>query len=378
MRIALFGGVFSNPLGQYALSAPENVLLRFLREAGHDVVPLSIDAAPKFDATVDVYHANHFGLAAYGLLMAGAAPFVFTSHNPFLVSDFPVAESRIDRALQPRVFNGADAVVALSRREEELLRKRFALGDNVNFSVIPNGLDLGLYGPPERECNEVLEVVTAGQLVEYKGLEYLLRAAARIAATFPTLRVAFIGYRHDLQASLERLAAELGIVDRIRFEGPYRTPELVRRYQECAVYVQPSLAECFPVTVLEAMACGRPIVATNVGGVAEQLGDAGLVVPARDVEALASALGRLLSDEQERRRLGEAALARCRDLYDGRRVAALHVSLYEELAESYRHRLPSAARRAATRAVIAAMSHRGGVARLLSTKRLRRQVATRS
>ena len=101
MRIALLGGVFGSPMGKYALSAPENVLLRFLSEAGHDVVPLSISEPPRLAgaALPDVWHANHFGAGAYHLAWSGARPLVVTSHNPFLVSDYPVEESRLERSL---------------------------------------------------------------------------------------------------------------------------------------------------------------------------------------------------------------------------------------------------------------------------------------
>jgi glycosyltransferase involved in cell wall biosynthesis len=358
MRIGLLGGVLRHPGAQYMQSAPENVLLRNLQAAGHDVVPMSIGDPPRFDDSIDVYHANHFGLGAYALASAGVHPYVFTSHDPFLLSDLPQSESRIDHACRPRVFAAADTIVALSGREAELLRARFALGDDVRFAVIPNGLDLDRYGPPEREP-EALELLSVGQLVDYKGHEYLLRAAAQLAPRFPELRISLIAGRQDLRPALERLADELGIAGRVSCEGPFDTDELVRRYRSCAVYVQPSLAECFPVVVLEAMACGRPVVASDVGGVAEQLGDAGVVVPRRDIHALADALRRLLEDERERRRLGEAALERCHRLYDGRRVAALHIELYEELARTRGRRRPSAARRLAVTVGFGALRHRG-------------------
>lgn len=336
MRIALLGGVFGSPMGKYALSAPENVLLRFLSEAGHDVVPLSISEPPRLAELPDVWHANHFGAGAYHLAWSGARPLVFTSHNPFLVSDYPVAESRLERSLQALLLRRADAVVALSAREADLLAARFGIARD-RFTVIPNGLDLALYGRGDDATRQArvpgeLQLLAVGQLVDSKGHRYLLEAIALLRDELPGLRLTIVTHQPALQAEQERFAATLGIGDRLAYAGPYSTAELAEQYRRCDVFVQPSLAECFPVTVLEAMACGAPVVATDVGGVAEEVGEVGIVVPARDAEALAAAIRRLAADHAERRARGDAGLARARDLYDGRRVAALHAELYAGLA----------------------------------------------
>lgn len=333
MRIALLGGVFGSPMGEYALSAPENVLRRFLGEAGHEVLPLSISGAPRPPQAPDVWHANHFGAGAYHLAVSGAGPLVFTSHNPFLVSDYPVEESRLERALQGFVLRRADAVVALSSREADVLAARFGASRG-KFTVIPNGLDLSLYGPgvPSAPQPAGLRILAVGQLVDYKGHRYLFEALALLREELPDARLTLVTHQPTLRPELERLCVSLGIADRVSYEGPYSTPELADRYRACDLLVQPSLAECFPVTVLEAMACGVPVVATDVGGVAEEVGDAGVVVPPRDAAALAVAIRRLARDPAERRVRGEAALRRVSELYDGRRVAALHAELYASLA----------------------------------------------
>ena len=338
MRIGLLGGVFGSPMGKYALSAPENVLLRFLTEAGHEVLPLSISEAPRPAVLPDVWHANHFGAGAYHLALSGARPLAFTSHNPFLVSDYPVEESRLERSLQALLLRRADAVIALSAREADLLAARFGV-PREQFTVIPNGLDLELYRPAAGDEEDAgprvpgeLQLLAVGQLVDYKGHRYLLEAVARLKDELPGLRLTIITHQAAQRAQQEELARELGIADRLTYAGPFSTGELAGQFRRCDIFVQPSLAECFPVTVLEAMACGAPVLATDVGGVAEELGDAGIVVPPRDAEALAAAIRRLAVDPAARRALGDAGRRRCQDLYDGRRGAALHAELYSELA----------------------------------------------
>ena len=363
MRIALLGGVFQTEMARYASSAPEAVLRRFLTELGHEVVAMSAAAAPALRVAADVYHANHFGAGAYALAAAGAHPFVFTPHNPFLVSDWPAPASRLDSLLQRLVLRRADVIVALSEREADLLAARLRTPRD-RFVVIPNGLDLDAYGAGEpRATSARIELLSVGQLQAYKGHEHLLAAVARLAPTFPTLRLTLVSHDHTLRPELERRCRDLGIDDRVTFDGPLATADLIERYRACDVYVQPSLAEAFPVTVLEAMACGRPVVATDVGGVAEQVGDTGLVVPPGDVVALADAIGQLARSVDRRRELGSLALERSRRLYDGRAIARRHVELYEGLAT--RRRRPGLVPRAAARALVATYRRRALLARLV-------------
>lgn len=359
----------------FARSAPESVLRQFLRERGHDVEGRSASRPPPRDDLVDVYHSHHFGIAAYYLALAGVRPLVFTSHNPFLVSDFPVPESRLEHALQRLVLRVADTVVALSGREADVLAERFGVARE-RFVVIPNGLDLSLYGPGAPPAGDGVEVLAVGQLAEYKGHRYLLEALAALAPRHPGLSLRLVAHQHGLRAELERLAVFLGVADRLQVEGPLSTEELVQRYRACDVLVQPSLAECFPVTVLEAMACGTPVIATDVGGMAEQIGDVGLVVRPGDARSLAAAIELLVVDTAQRRRLGEAALARARALYDGRRIAELHAELYGRL--SGRRRQSSASRAAGARLLTAAYGRRAVIAGLLPAAVRRRSRTLRS
>lgn len=354
MKIALFGGVFDSAMADYALSAPEVVLRRFLRKAGHEVEGVGNSTLP-FDVSADIFHAHHFSPAAYALALGGQRPFVFTSHNPFFVSDYENDASRLDFFLQGRVVKEADAVVALSHIEAERLAATFAVPHD-RFVVIPNGLDLELYLPGE-ERPRATRLLSVGQLAAYKGQVFLLDALAALAPRYPELHLTIVSHVRDPQSDVVQRCDELGLRDRVAFEGPLATPELVERYRSCDVYVQPSLAECFPVTVLEAMACGRPVVATTVGGVAEEVGDAGELVPPGDAAALASALARLLENDDLRRDRGRAARRRVEDRYRGEHVAGRHAELYASLGT--RHHRPGRARRAAAAGALALYGRRG-------------------
>lgn len=357
------GGVFEDSMGEFALSAPENVLAAELRRVGHDVLGVSNGRPLPRGLDGDVFHANHFGAGACQLAWSGLRPFVFTSHNPFLVSDYPMPESRLEHAIQRATLRAADAVVALSGREADILSERFGVQRD-RFVVIPNGLDLSLYGPLESRPEGPLQLLAVGQLVPYKGHRYLLEALAQ--ASLPDWRLRLVSHAGAGRAELQSLAASLGIADRLTFAGPFGTAELVEAYRASDLFVQPSLAECFPVTVLEAMACGAPVIATDVGGVREEVGDAGLIVPPADATALAAALERLANHDEERRRRGAEGLSLVAQRYDGRTIGRLHSELYERLRERPRRSFP--ARRVTARIALAAYLRRGLIARALPTK----------
>jgi glycosyltransferase involved in cell wall biosynthesis len=368
MRIVMTGGVFGAPMESLALSAPENVLRRFFQEDGHEVLAYGAGSKPPRTVIGDVFHAHHFGVAAYYLAFASARPLVFTSHNPFLVSPYEVEESRLEVALQRHMLRTADAIVALAHVEADRLSTRFGIPLE-KFVVIPNGLDLAHYEPSEHETGPSVELLAVGQLQDYKGHPYLLHAVADLVRLGHDVRLTIVSHRDDRQEAFMSLGRELGIAERISFEGPFATDELVERYRRCDIFVQPSLAECFPVTILEAMACGVPVVATDVGGVAEEVADAGIVVPARDPIALADAIARLCEHPEERHRLGRAGRARVEQNYDGRLVARRHIELYTKLVAKPRTRQTLRARRASL--VLDLYTHRTGIARFVP-ERLRR------
>jgi glycosyltransferase involved in cell wall biosynthesis len=130
----------------------------------------------------------------------------------------------------------------------------------------------------------------------------------------------------------------------VRFVEYQTDPRAVARYYQAAdVYVHAARADTFPNTILEAQACGTPVVATAVGGIPEQIDDGrtGLLVPPGDAAALAERIARLLGDNDLRARLGEQAAADARDRFDLNRQADTYLDWYRDLVE--RH---AAARRA--------------------------------
>jgi rhamnosyl/mannosyltransferase len=152
-------------------------------------------------------------------------------------------------------------------------------------------------------------VLFVGRLVRYKGIDVLVRAMKSVNAT------ALIVGAGPLDADLRREAERSGLKDRVKFLGALSDDDVVAHLQGCDVFALPSVssAETFGVAQLEAMACGKPVVSTDLRtGVpwVNRHGETGLIVPPGDAEALALALSTLLADGGLRQRLGEAARRR--------------------------------------------------------------------
>ena len=194
--------------------------------------------------------------------------------------------------------------------------------------VCHHGLDLAAftYQPAGRPENRVLAV---GRLSQEKGYDYLLRAAQLLSERGVNAQIDFVGHGPEEQ-SLKSLAKNLGISDRVRFRGWLAFPEVRQAMSEATILVHPSngLGDGLPNVLREAMAVGTPVIASDCAGIPDALSDGcGVLVPPRDVPALATAIERLLGDASQRLAIAARARARVEERYDlwrnGSRLANL-------------------------------------------------------
>ncbi|MQY12766.1 D-inositol-3-phosphate glycosyltransferase [Streptomyces sp. RB5] len=218
-----------------------------------------------------------------------------------------------ERHVLPRVFARAGALVAVS---EGSLAARLP-----GAVQLTPGVDLDRFTPgppPSRRPRTLLYAGRLDSTSPWKGVDRLLRAFARLADV-PGLRLKLVG-GGDALPGLLRLAGELGVADRVDAVGELAGEELVAALREAAVLALPSLteAESFGLVLVEAMACGTPVVATEVGGVPYTVGhgEAGLLVPPDDPDALAAACRELLLDGDFADRMGAAGRRRAVERYD--------------------------------------------------------------
>lgn len=240
------------------------------------------------------------------------------------------------RALAARARE-AEAVVTCCRANAEYLGP---LVEHGRLHLVHHGVDLETFRPRPRTVeHDVPVVMSVGRLVEKKGFPDLLAACAQVREGGRLFRLAIYG-DGPLRGELERLRRKLGLDDVVTFEGARSQRELVTRFQSADVFaLTPFVAadgdrDGVPNVLVEAMACGVPVVTTSVGGTVDLVRDGhnGLLAAPRDVDGVARHLGALLGDPVLRRRLGAAGRTTAEDGFDAQVAARQLASLFGAIA----------------------------------------------
>lgn len=298
-------------------------------------------------------------------LRARRCRFVHTFHGHVFHSYYGRAKTRFFIAVERLLARSVtDAIVVISPAQYAEIHDCFGVGRAEQFRIIPLGLDLTLFAEPEARRQKARDEMGAGagdvlvgivgRLTEVKDHNLFLRVVASYKESYidraeqesgARVRFIIIGDGH-LRAALEADAARLGIADAVEFAGVRRDPEFF--YPALDVVALTSLNEGTPLTLIEAMANERAIVATAVGGVRDLLGDQsvddeteardgfelrahGALVTSREPQAFASALHRLISDSRLREQLGKRGRRFVHTNYSKDRLLRDVTRLYEEL-----------------------------------------------
>jgi len=293
----------------------------------------------------DVVHAHFWmsGLASVAGARGTGIPVLQTFHA--LGSVKRRHQGRLDTSppgrigLERRLCCEVDRVIATCRDEVEELG---ALGlPAYRAEVIPCGVDTSLFtpGPRPETVSERQRLVVVGRLVTRKGIGNVIEALARLCHLGRDVELVIAGgpagraLDVDPEAQrLRELADRLQVADRVEFLGGLARADVPELMRSADVVVTVPWYEPFGIVPLEAMACGRPVVGSAVGGLLDTIvpGTTGELVPPRDPRALADALDALLDDPERRRRYGEAGRERAVSLYDWSTVVARTEAVYEE------------------------------------------------
>jgi len=249
-----------------------------------------------------------------------------------------------DRYLRRRIWarrlllGAADGIVVPSRRLWELATRIWRRPES-QVHWLPNGVDLERFVPATRDTrsrgDDELVVGHVGQFRGEKNQQLLLQAFARLRNRDRT-RLLLFGGDGEGQGQLEELADRLHIAGRVTFGGT--TSNTATVYPQMDVFALSSKTEQMPLTVLEAMASGLPVVSTDVGDVRHMVSPRNrpLIVPRDDAEALAAGLDKVLDDPDLRRCLGEENRRRCQQEYDLEVCYRRYLDLYSQLLAARR------------------------------------------
>jgi len=244
------------------------------------------------------------GYAAYLVARDLGIPCVIKAHGTD-INEY--IESRTRRKMIVHALNGSAKVVAVSRALKNKMAEAGVAGDRIE--VIYNGVDRQTFRPIDRQtaCSRVgLEpgvkrVLFVGNLKPVKGLEYLIDAMAGLAAHGSPPHLHIVGYGL-LESSLKERVSHKRLEGKVHFEGERDHAELPTWLNACDVLCLPSISEGVPNVVLEALSCGTPVVASNVGGIPEIVtGDeAGILVEPRRPRQIAEAIRRVLDSDWDK------------------------------------------------------------------------------
>lgn len=223
----------------------------------------------------------------------------------------------------------ADYITACSRNTLDDMQDYYGSPFDARADVIYNGINLTDFEVGKPYPHPKPYLLGIGRHVPQKGFDVLLRAFAQAGLDTHDLLLAGDGPE---RAALEQLSQMLGVQDRVHFVGRADRPTAVSLFQGCSFFVLPSRQEPQGIVNLEAMAAGKPVIASRVGGVPEIVldGETGLLVPGEDVSALAEDLGRLAGDAALRDRLGSAGRLRARQ-FAWPLIAEQYLGVYERL-----------------------------------------------
>ena len=292
----------------------------------------------------DIVHDNQSLGSGLLTLQRSGWPVISTIHHPLTV-DLQVAIEHIEDPrwlrsikrwysflpMQMRVASSLPVNLTVSERSRTDIAEQMGV-PSARLAVVPVGTDPATFRPTGGERIEGRLFTTASADVPLKGLVFLLEALAKVRTERPDAHLVVLG-RGAAYGPVAEAIERFDITDAVRFVTGISDEALVQEYALAQVAVVPSLYEGFGLPVVEAMACGVPVVATTGGALPEVVGpdgEAGLLVPPADAGALAIAIGRVLADPLLGARLGAAGRERVLANFTWRRCAESTVRHYRE------------------------------------------------
>ena len=273
------------------------------------IVPLAAHFAREMiRLRVDQVHAawgTHPALAAYVVQILTGIPYSFTIHSHELYIDRTMLGEKIDHAL---------FVTTISDYNRRMIASLYGQCAERKVRLVRCGVRPDLFRPPASGVRSgPFTIVCVASLERHKGHSYLLEACAELRQRGVDFRCVLVGDGPD-RPMLEALAAELGIAARVEFAGRQPAPRVAELLQQADVVTLQSImlpsgmSEGIPVSLMEALACARPVIASNLRGIPELVdhGRTGLLVPPGDSRALASALQQIHDAPEDALRMGRA------------------------------------------------------------------------
>jgi len=249
-------------------------------------------------------------------------PYTFTVHGWHDLFEYPPADLK-ERALQ------AKKVVTVSQYNKKYMREKYFI-PNRKMEVIHCGVNIELFNKIKREKKEkIVKILSVTRLHPIKGVEYLLSACEKLKQKKIPFKCSIIGEGEEKER-LSTQSEKMGLTELVNFEGSKATEEVRKIYSLFDIYVQPSICEGLPLSVMEAMASELPVVATNVTGMSELVRDGatGYLVEPKNPLALCRAIEKLIKDSVMRESMGMAGRKKIEKEFDLKRETSKLINMW--------------------------------------------------
>jgi glycosyltransferase involved in cell wall biosynthesis len=284
------------------------------------------------DRAISLVHGHGYKSDLYGYLSARAAgiPFVATCHL-WTGATLPI---RLYEFLDSLILRRAQAAVGVSDAISQIVQRSGV--PRANISTIYNGTDFSRFKSAapslrvELGIGDKLLIGTVGRLEEQKGIEYFIRASAEVLAEFSEALFVVVG-EGSLRPRLNALIRQLGLQSKVLLLG--QRNDMPGVYSSLDLFVLASIDEGMPMTILEALATRRPVIATAVGAVGKLVvhEQTGLLVQPRDVSALRDAMLRCLKDPSFAQELGRKGKEHVQKSFSAERMAGDYLEIYRQV-----------------------------------------------
>jgi len=277
-----------------------------------------------FQANFDILHAHSFGFFPTWVSLLSTKPVVITPHSDPSSKIYPLCD--LLRAIPIR---RADTIVALSEMERKHLIEQEVEPEKI--VIIHNGVTLPPVKGKDIGIHPIILCMARADIL-HKGQDVTLQAMKKVHRSLPDVKLIMAGDGKDLPF-LKAMARNLGLENCVKFTGFLHDADKWDYLSSCDVLSIAPRMEPFGVVYLEAMAYGRPIVTTNVGGIREVVDDCAVLVPPNNPGLLAAALIQVLTDKKLAQTLGQKGLGRVQS-YNWDNLVQKYKALYESLIET--------------------------------------------
>jgi len=294
----------------------------------------------------DIIHDNQCLAYGIGKIAQKGVPTIATIHHPITVDRQEEFKSATTKKgirkikkwysfirMQKEVARQLSHIVTVSECSKIDIAQEFSISPS-KFRVVPNGINKEFFYPVNngpRPENTI--IVTNSADTPLKGLRYLLEAVSQIRKKQP-VKLTVIG-EPKKNGIIKKVVEELKVGDIVHFTGRIANEEFADYYSKATIAVVPSLYEGFGLPAAEAMACGVPLISTSGGALPEVVGDAGIIVPPADADALAREIMFLFNNPDQRKKLSKAGIERVETIFNWSKAAGDMVEVYREAIDGY-------------------------------------------